>query len=64
MAPLPPPPSGYATAVGGEKRRGRLRIPGDDCIKRDLERVGGEWRTTAIDRGSWMLLIENVVREK
>ena len=34
-----------------------------DCIKRDLEREGGEWRTTANDR-SWRVLIENVVEEK
>ena len=32
-------------------------------MKRDLERVGGEWRTTAKDRRSWRLLIENAVRE-
>ena len=30
------------------------------CVKRDLERVGGEWRTTAKDRRSRRLLIENV----
>ena len=35
----------------------------EDCVKRDLERVGGEWRTTAEDR-SRRLLIENIVREK
>ncbi|KAK2191715.1 hypothetical protein NP493_47g03031 [Ridgeia piscesae] len=22
----------------------------EDCVKRDLERVGGEWRTTAKDK--------------
>ena len=32
-------------------------------VKRDLERVGGEWRTTAKDRRSWRLAIENTVRE-
>ena len=34
------------------------------CIKRDLGRVGGEWRTTPRDRRSWRLLIETVVRGK
>ena len=31
----------------------------EDCVKRDLERVGGEWRTTAKDKWSWRLVIEN-----
>ena len=35
----------------------------EDCVKRDLERVGGEYRTTAKDRRSWRLVIEDVVRE-
>ena len=35
----------------------------EDCVKRDLERVGGEWRTAAKDR-SWRLLIEAIVRER
>ena len=43
--------------------KGKPRMQWEDCVKRDLERVGGEWRTTAEDR-SWRLLIENVVREK
>ena len=34
----------------------------EDYVKRDLGRVGGEWRTTAKDR-SWRQLIENIVRE-
>ena len=34
------------------------------CVKRDLERVGGEWRTTAKDRRSWRLVIENAVKEQ
>ena len=33
------------------------------CVKRDLERVGGEWRTTA-KHISWKQLIENIVRAK
>ena len=48
----------------GKRRRGRPRMGWEDSIKRDLGRVGGEWRTTAEDRSSWRLLIENVVREK
>ena len=34
----------------------------EDCIERDMGRVGGEWRTTANDRRIWRLLIENAVR--
>ena len=34
-----------------------------DCIKRDLERVGEEWKTT-INRRNWRLRTETVVREK
>ena len=48
---------------GRKRRRGRLRMRREDGVKRDLERVGGEWRTTAKDR-SWRLLVENAVREK
>jgi len=35
----------------------------EDCVKKETERLGGEWRTTAKYR-SWRLLIHNVVREK
>ena len=35
-----------------------------NCVKRDLERVGGEWRTTAKYKRGWRLVIENIVREK
>ena len=31
---------------------------------RDLERVGGEWRTTPKDRRGWRLAIENSVKIK
>ena len=34
-----------------------------DGVKRDLEREGGEWRTTANDRRNWKLLIDNLVRK-
>ena len=36
-----------AQKVEGKWRRGRPRMRWEDCVKRDLERVGGEWRTTA-----------------
>ena len=35
----------------------------EDCVRRDLGRVGGEWRTTATDK-SWKLLIENLERSE
>ena len=31
----------------GKGRRGRPRMRWEDCVKRDLERVGREWGTTA-----------------
>ena len=37
--------------VEGRRRRGRLRW--EDCVKRDLVGVGGEWRKRARDRGEW-----------
>ena len=47
------------------KRRQRIpRKRWEDCVKRGLERVGRKCRTTAKDRRSWRLLIENVVRIK
>ena len=55
---------GDAQKVEGKRRRGRPRMRWEDWVKRDLERVGGEWRTTAKDRRSWRLVTENVVREK
>ena len=30
----------------------------EDCVNRDLEREGGEWRTTGKDRRRWRLVIE------
>ena len=49
--------------VEGKRRRDRPRMRWEDCVKRDLERMGGEWRTTAKDRRSWRMVIENAVRE-
>ena len=48
-----------AQKVEGERRRGRLSMRMKDCDKGNLERVGGEWRTTARDRQSWRLVIDN-----
>ena len=42
----------------------KTEIAMGDCIKRDLERVGEEWRKSATDRRNWRLLIVVVVREK
>ena len=47
--------------VEGKGRGRRLRMRWEDCVKRDLERVGGVWRTTAPD-GRWRLVIENTER--
>ena len=44
-----------ALKVEWERRRGRPRMRWEDCVKRDLERVGGEWRIAAKDRRSWRL---------
>ena len=30
----------------------------EDCIGRDMGRVGGEWRTTAKGKRNWRLLVE------
>jgi len=46
--------------VKGNRRRGRPRRRWEDCVKRGVESVGGEWRTTGKDRRSWIVLIENV----
>ena len=43
--------------------RGTPRMRWEDWVKRDLERVGGEWRTTAKHRRRWRPLIENALRE-
>ena len=45
-----------------EKEARKPRMRSEDCIYRNLERAGGEWRTTAKDRRRWRQLIENVER--
>ena len=52
-----------ATRADAQKVEGTEARKIEDCVKRDLERVGGEWRTTATDR-SWRLVREIVVRER
>ena len=52
-----------AQKVEGKRRRRRSRMRWEDYVKRDLERVGGERRTTVKGRMSWRLLIENALRE-
>ena len=47
---------------GGEMEARKTEIAMGDCIKSDLERVGEEQKM--IDRRNWILLTENVVREK
>ena len=47
---------------GKGKRKTIMRR--DDCVKRDLERMGGEWRTVAKDRRSWRLSREKGTRER
>ena len=53
-----------AQKVEGKRRRRSSRMRWEDCVKRDLERMGGQRSTTAKDRRSCRLLIENAVREK
>ena len=35
----------------GRRRIGRTRLRWEDCVKRDVEEVGGEWRMRARDGG-------------
>ena len=41
-----------AHRVEGRRRRGRLRLRWEECVKRDLAGVGGEGRMRTRDRGS------------
>ena len=52
----------HALGVEGRRRRGRSRLRWEDCVKRDLVGVVGEWRMRARDRGDWRTLVETVVK--
>ena len=43
-------------------RRHRPKLRWEDCMKRDLVGVGGEWIMKARDRGEWIRLVETVVK--
>ena len=49
---------------GEENEARKTEIATRDCIGRNLERVGEEWRKRAVDRRYWRLLIQNVVGQK
>ena len=53
-----------ALSVKGRRRRGRPRLRWEDCLKRDLAEVGGEWRTRVRDRGSGENSETGLVMEK
>ena len=40
-----------ALRVDGRKRREKLRLRWEECVKRDLAGERGEWRSRARDRG-------------
>ena len=44
--------------------RGTQRLHREDCVKRELVKVGEEWTTRAKGGRNWRLLMENVVQEK
>ena len=46
-----------------DRRRGRPRLRREDCVKRDLVGVRGEWRTRVSSRGEWRRLVETVVKQ-
>ena len=56
-------PTSDGHKVEVKRRRVRPRMQWKDCVKRNLERIGGEWRTIATHISSWRLVIEDVVRE-
>ena len=50
-----------AQKVEGKRRRGRLKMKREDCVKRS-EKIGRKMENNR-KRRSWRLLIENTVRE-
>ena len=44
------------------RRRGRLQLSWEDCVRREISKVGvlGEWRELAEDRGKWRSIVVKV----
>ena len=43
------------------RKRGRLRLRWEDCVRRDIRKIGlvGEWSELAEDRGrSWSIIVK------
>ena len=53
-----------AQNVDGKVGKRDRKMRWENCVKRNLETVGGNWRITAKDTRSWRLSIENAAREK
>ena len=49
----------------GRRRRGRLRLRWEDCVKRDVKNAGEEedWKKKTRDRGGWKRLSDEVVKK-
>ena len=47
-----------------QKEEGKGGEEDHEWVKRDLEREGGEWRTTTNDRKRWRLVIEDIILGK
>ena len=53
-----------ALRVEGRRRRGRLKLKWEDCIKGDLVGVGRVWRMRARVRGEWRRFLETAVTKE
>ena len=49
----------------GRRRRWRLRLRWEDCVKRDVKKAGEEedWKKKTRDRGGWKRLSDEVVKK-
>ena len=49
----------------GRRRRWRLRLRWEDCVKRDARKAGEEedWKKRTRDRGGWKRLSDEVVKQ-
>ena len=49
----------------GRRKRGGLRLRWEDCVRRDIRKVGmvGEWRELAEDRGRWRSIVVKAVQK-